>query len=113
EPQNEDIEEQIDEEQIEDDADAEETETFPVVVDTQLERILDAVATTVQHGDDELDAEVLTGRVAGQALRVRENFYRNVGIEEDYPQPSTLAADQILAAWMERDDSFPRTLYTV
>ncbi|GAA4474002.1 hypothetical protein GCM10023190_07180 [Enteractinococcus fodinae] len=113
EPENEDIEEQIDEEQIEDEADAEETETFPVVVDTQLERILDAVAATVQRGDDELDADVLTGRVAGQALRVRENFYGNLGIEDDYAQPNTIASDQILAAWMERDDSFPRTIYAV
>lgn len=108
-----DIEEQIDEEQIEDEADAEETETFPVVVDSQLERILYAVSATVQHGDDDLDADVLTGRVAGQALRVRENFYRNLEIDEDYSQPTTIATDQILAAWMERDDAFPRTVYAV
>ena len=108
-----DIEEQVDEEQIEDEADAEETETFPVVVDSQLERILYAVSATVQHGDDELDADVLTGRVAGQALRVRENFYRNLGIDEEYSQPRTIATDQILAAWMERDDAFPRTVYAV
>lgn len=108
-----DIEEQIDEEQIEAEAEAEETETFPVVVDAQLERILDAVTATVQRGDDELDADVLTNRVAGQALRVREDFYRNAGIEDDYPPRAVIAADQILAAWMVRDDSFPRTVYAV
>lgn len=108
-----DIEHQIDEEQIEEDADPEETETFPVLVDTQLERILYAVAATVQRGDDGLDADILPGRVAGHALRVRENFYRNLEIDEDYAQPETIASDQILAAWMERDDAFPRTVYAV
>jgi hypothetical protein len=109
----EDIEEQVDEEQVEEDVEAEESETFPVVVEPQLERIVDAVVSAVQRGDENLDADELTGRVTGQALRVREDSYRNSSIEDEYPQRDPMSSDEILAAWMPRDAEFPRTLYAV
>jgi len=105
------IDDQVDEENIE--GDAAEDETVPVVVDAQLERILDAVSTTVERGDADHDAEVLASRLAGQALRVREDFYRNVAIDEDYAQRVPIASDEILSVWMERDDAFPRTIYAI
>ena len=110
---DEDIEEQVDEEQVENEVDAQETETFPVVVEPQLERIVDDVVAAVQRGDADLNADELTGRVAGQALRVREDSYRNVSIKEDYAPRDPISADQILASWMTRDAEFPRTVYAV
>ena len=112
-PEAEDIEEQVDEDQIDEEVDPEEPETFPVVVDSQFQQILDSVSSTVARGDEELDADLLTDRVDGQALRVREDSYRNNSIEEDYPDRVPIASDEILATWMSRDDSFPRTIYAV
>ena len=109
----EDIEEQVDEEQVEEDVDAEESETFPVVVEPQLDRIIDAVVSAVQRGDENLDADELTDRVTGQALRVREDSYRNVSIDDEYPPRDPISSEEILAAWMTRDAAFPRTLYAV
>ncbi|GAA4112914.1 DUF202 domain-containing protein [Enteractinococcus coprophilus] len=112
-PEDEDISDQVDQEQLEDEVDPEEPDTFPVVVDAQFEQILEAVATTARQGDEALDADVLAGRVAGHALRSRQDSYRNNTIEEDYPRRTPVAADEILATWMDRDDSFPRTIYAV
>jgi len=112
-PAEEDISDQVDQEQLEEEVDPDEPETFPVVVDAQLEDILAAVASTVERGDQEGDADLITGRVAGQALRVRQDSYRNHAINDDYPVRADVASEEILATWMDRDDAFPRTIYTV
>lgn len=109
----EDIAEQVDQEQLEEEVDPEEPDTFPVVVDAQFDRILNAVASTVAAGDESLDADTLTGRVAGHALRVRQDSYRANTIDEDYPDRAAIGADEILATWMDRDASFPRMIYAV
>lgn len=111
--QDEDISDQVEDEAVEDDVDPDEPETFPLVVDPQFERILEAVTSTIESGDEQRDAEVLEGRVGGQALRVREEFYRNNTIDEDYGLGVDIAADEVLATWMDRDESFPRTIYAV
>lgn len=112
-PQDDDISDQVEDDSVEDDVDPQAPETFPVVVDAQFERILNAVAASVAKGDDEHDADALTGRVGGQALRVREEFYRNHDIDEDYALANPIAADEILATWMDHSDDFPRTIYAV
>ena len=112
-PADEDISDQVDQDQLEEEVDPEEPGTFPVVVDAQFQQILEAVSTTTQQGDEALDAEVLTGRVAGHALRSRQDSYRNTSIEEDYPRRTPVASDEILATWMSRDEAFPRTIYAV
>lgn len=111
--QDEDISDQVEDEAVEDDVDPDEPETFPLVVDPQFERILEAVTSTIESGDEQRDAEVLEGRVGGQALRVREEFYRNNTIDDDYGLGVDIAADEVLATWMDRDESFPRTIYAV
>lgn len=112
-PTESDISEQVEEEHVEDDVDPQDPETFPVVVDAQLEHILEAVSATIEAGDAEQDADLITGRVAGQALSVREESYRNNTIDEDYADRIAVASDEILATWMVRDEEFPRTIYTV
>ena len=112
-PEEEDISEQVDQEQLEDEVDPEEPDTFPVVVDAQFERILEAVATTTRQGDEALDADIVADRVAGHALRSRQDSYRDNTIDEEYPRRTPVAADEILATWMDRDESFPRTIYAV
>lgn len=109
----EDISEQVDQEQLEEEVDPEEPDTFPVVVDAQFDKILNAVASTVAAGDESLEADTLTGRVAGHALRVRQDSYRANTIDEDYPDRAAIGADEILATWMDRDASFPRMIYAV
>lgn len=111
--QDEDISDQVEDEAVEDDVDPDEPETFPLVVDPQFERILEAVTSTIESGDEQRDAEVLEGRVGGQALRVREEFYRNNTIDDDYGLGVDIAADEVLATWMDRDEAFPRTIYAV
>lgn len=111
--QEEDISDQVEDDSVEDDVDPEAPETFPVVVDAQFERILNAVIASVAKGDDEQNADELTGRVSGQALRVREEFYRNHDIDEDYALATPIVADEILATWMDHSDDFPRTIYAV
>src|SRR5690606_29970499 len=110
---DEDIPEQVDQEQLEEEVDPEEPETFPVVVDAQFERILEAVTQAIDAGDEALDAEKLSGRVGGHALRSRQDSYRNTTIEDDYPRRTAVASEEILATWMDRDEAFPRTIYAV
>lgn len=112
-PADDDIEEQVDEDQVDQEVDPDDPEPFPVIVDAQLERIIDAVASTVARGDADLDADVITGRLEGHALRVREDSYRNNTIDEGYADRVEIVSDEILATWMDRDDAFPRTLYAV
>src|SRR5699024_7274045 len=56
-PQDDDISDQVEDDSVEDDVDPQAPETFPVVVDAQFERILNAVAASVAKGDDEHDAD--------------------------------------------------------
>ncbi len=112
-PQEEDISDQVDQEQLEEEVDPEEPDTFPVVVDAQFDQILHAVAATANRGDEALDADVLTGRLAGHALRSRQDSYRNNALEDEYPRRTPVASDEVLATWMDRDDSFPRTIFAV
>ena len=112
-PAEEDISDQVDQDQLEEEVDPEEPDTFPVVVDPQFEQILGAITAATEQGDADLDVDALTGRVAGHALRSRQDSYRNNTIEEDYPDRTAVASDEILATWMDRDESFPRTIYAV
>lgn len=112
-PQEEDLTEQVEDEPVDEEVDPDEPDTFPLVVDSQFERILDAVVATLDTGDTDTDAEVIAGRVDGQALRFREEFYRNATIDEDYGVGAEVASDEILATWMDRSEAFPRTIYAV
>lgn len=112
-PQEDDISEQVDDENVDDEVDPQEPDTYPLVVDAQLQNILNSVTSTIDAGDSDRDVETLQGRVDGQALRVREEFYRNNTIDEDYGLGAEIASDEILASWMDREESFPRTIYAV
>lgn len=112
-PQEEDLTEQVEDEPVEEEIDPDEPDTFPLVVDAQFERILDSVVSTLDAGDSETDAEALEGRVDGQSMRFRDEFYRNNTIDEDYGLGTEIASDEILATWMDRSEDFPRTMYAV
>ncbi|WP_022871300.1 hypothetical protein [Yaniella halotolerans] len=109
----EDLTEQVEEEPVEEEVDPEEPDTFPLVVDPQFERILESVVSTLDAADSEMDADVLDDRVAGQAKRFRDEFYRNNTIDEDYGLGTKVASDDVLATWMDRNEDFPRTIYAV
>lgn len=109
----EDLTEQVEDEPVEEEVDPDEPETFPVVVDSQFERILDDVVATLDEGDSDTDADVIQPRVDGQSMRFREEYYRNNTIDDDYGMGVEISADEILATWMDRDDEFPRTIYAV
>src|SRR5699024_6283196 len=109
----EDLTEQVEDEAVEDETDPDEPDALPLVVDAQFERILDSVVSSLDAGDSEMDAEMLDERVAGQAKRFRDEFYRNNTIDEDYGLGAEVASDDVLATWMDRDEEFPRTIYAV
>ncbi|QCU78405.1 hypothetical protein E7744_09730 [Citricoccus sp. SGAir0253] len=93
-------------------ADAQE-EAYPVLVDSQLERILGDVAKTVAAGDEKRDAKVLKPRVGGTALQMRDLNYRNRDIDEERNAPAPIAASPVLSAVAVSDPAFPRTAMAV
>jgi hypothetical protein len=88
-------------------------EAFPVLTDTQLERILGEVSQTVRAGDLAQDAEKLTPRVALHALEMRTWNYRNRKIDDSVSAPAPVAASPVLSAVAVSDPSFPRTAMAV
>lgn len=82
------------------------SEGYSVLLESQLERILGHIAEVVEEGDAELDAELLTERVDGNALEARELAYRNNEMaDSSLPAP---IGTEVLAAAVTSETEFPR-----
>lgn len=88
-------------------------QAYPVLTDTQLERIMGKVSQTVKAGDAAQDAKKLRPRVADHALEMRSLNYRNRKIDDSVPAPEPVAASPVLSAVAVSDPSFPRTAMAI
>jgi hypothetical protein len=88
-------------------------QAYPVLTDTQLERILGKVSQTVKAGDTAQDAKKLRPRVTEHALEMRSLNYRNRKIDDSVPAPEPVAASPVLSAVAVSDPSFPRTAMAI
>jgi len=77
----------------------------------QTERIIDATMQELAAADAERDTELLTDRVGGAAVEVREVEY-TLAEAEDGPDPTTIPAD-MQAVYVSGADTWPRTLVGV
>ncbi|WP_120005148.1 hypothetical protein [Nesterenkonia muleiensis] len=82
------------------------SEGYSVLLSSQLDRILEDIAETVDSGDEEQDAELLEDRVGGKALEYRELAYRNYDLAET-SLPAPIGTD-VLSAAVSGDPEFPR-----
>jgi hypothetical protein len=78
---------------------------YPVVLDGQLNRIMDAVAGAVTAGDAARDAGELDARVGGAALALREANYK--------VRAEPVAADPVLTSMVDSGPEWPRTVVAV
>jgi len=84
----------------------------PVLDEDRIERILQDVQETIETADAELDPELLTDRVTGPALAMRDAEYRlsTASGGERTPTPLTTSSQvEVVAA----TDEWPRSLYVV
>ncbi|MGM0929312.1 MAG: hypothetical protein ACQEXN_06355 [Actinomycetota bacterium] len=93
--------------------DAEEAGGFPVVLESQLTRIMDSVAASVSNADKARDAGKLEPRVGGAALTVREANYTVRAENGKAAAPVPVAAGPILASMVTTSAEWPRTVVTV
>ncbi|WP_324649814.1 hypothetical protein [Georgenia sp. H159] len=88
------------------------TAPLPVLDEDRIERILADVQETIDDADAALDAELLTDRVTGPALSMREAEYRLSAASEGDRAPTPLTTSsqvEVVAA----TDEWPRSLYVV
>ncbi|MDK1327292.1 hypothetical protein [Arthrobacter sp. zg-Y1143] len=85
----------------------------PVVLDSQLERILADVAGTVEAGDAAKDANALAPRVGGSAYALREANYAVAAKAADHEAPVPVAAQTLRTQSVAATDSWPRTIVAV
>ncbi|GAA4771581.1 hypothetical protein [Citricoccus nitrophenolicus] len=90
-----------------------EQEQYPIVTDSQLERILDKVAGVVAQGDEAQDAGELANRVSGSALEMREDNYENRELSEDVRAVEPVAASPVVSVVAQPDPAFPRDLLVI
>ncbi|WMY77001.1 hypothetical protein [Citricoccus sp. I39-566] len=88
-------------------------EQYPIVTDSQLERILGKVAGIVEQGDEAQDAGALEYRVSGPALEMRRDNYENRGFSDDVQAAEPVAASPVVSVVAQADPSFPRSLLVV
>ena len=82
----------------------------PVVLASQLERILGSVATTVAEADAASDAESLAQRVGGAALDLRTGSYAVRAKDAQAAAPAPIAADPVLLDMIPAGAGWPRTI---
>lgn len=86
---------------------------YPIVTQSQLERILDKVAGIVEQGDEAQDADELAYRVSGQALEMRRDHYENRELSDDIQAMEPVAASPVQSVVAQSDPSFPRSLLVI
>ncbi|MBG6223574.1 hypothetical protein IWX63_000122 [Arthrobacter sp. CAN_A2] len=82
----------------------------PVVLDSQLERILGAVATAVADADTASDATRLAPRVDGAALDLRTGAYAVRAKDTQAAAPAPVAASPLLLDMVPTGTGWPRTV---
>ena len=85
----------------------------PVLLDSQFNRILDAVASTVATGDAAKDAKQLTGRVTGSALDLRTGNYQVRSQVTSYPDVAPVVSSKLLAKVISTSRAWPRAVMAV
>lgn len=91
-------------------ADGEASAQYPVILESQLDRILAAVTTTVTEADAAADATLLEPRVAGAAAALRSANYSVRSQADDVPAPTPIAADPVLTSMIPTGNEWPRTV---
>lgn len=82
----------------------------PVVLESQLERILGSVASTVADADAAADAERLAPRVAGAALELRTASYAVRAKDADTTAPVPVADAPLMLQMIPTGTDWPRTV---
>jgi hypothetical protein len=87
--------------------------TPPVVLDSQLERILADVAATVQTADAAKDAALLTERAGGAAATLRKASYATAAKVPTYAAPEPVSAEPLKTDLIMGGTEFPRSVVAV
>lgn len=85
------------------------TAGFPNLVDSQVQRIAESVATVVASGDNAKNAQELQSRVAGMALEVRTANYKIRASVEKQPAVEPVNATKLLAKVVTTTETWPRS----
>nr|WP_272902128.1 hypothetical protein [Brevibacterium daeguense] len=85
----------------------------PAVTESQLERIVGEISTTVAAADAETDAEALEARAAGPFLSQRQGAYEVKRADEDYTLPPAVAAESLQLNFASATDQWPRVTTAV
>lgn len=86
---------------------------YPIITDSQLERILGSISSTVEDGDAAQDVATLVPRVADQALAMRESHYENLAVSDEEGPAEPVAASPVRSVMAVSDPAFPRTVVAV
>lgn len=87
--------------------------TPPVVLDSQLERILSEVAATVTEADAAKDAKLLATRAAGSAATLREANYTTAAKVPETNAPEPVVAEPLMTDLIMGGTEFPRSIVAV
>ncbi len=82
----------------------------PAVLEPQLERILDSVATTVAEADAAADSKLLQPRTAGAALELRTAGYAVRAKDKKASAPAPVAGSPVLTRIVPTAGEWPRTV---
>jgi hypothetical protein len=85
----------------------------PVLLDAQLRRILEQVASTVDAGDAAKDVEKLKPRVGGTELEIREKNYKIRSQVGAYGARLPVRATKLLTAAVQGKSDWPRSVLAV
>lgn len=94
-------------------AETDDEATPPVVLGTQLERILAEVAGTVQAADAAKDPALLGTRAGGSAAALREAGYATAAKVPTQPAPEQVAAEPLKTDLVMGGTEFPRSIVAV
>ncbi|WP_336712817.1 hypothetical protein [Arthrobacter sp. USHLN218] len=88
-------------------------DSYPVLLEGQLNRILDSVEAAVTAGDSARDAKELAPRVGGSALTLRKANYTVRAENPDLAAPAPVSAEPLKTAMVGTTAAWPRTAVAV
>jgi hypothetical protein len=88
-------------------------DSYPVLLDGQLNRILDSVEAAVTAGDSARNAKELAPRVGGSALTLRKANYTVRAENGDVAAPAPVSAEPLKTAMVGTTATWPRTAVAV